>query len=495
MLAEVGVVLLLFGIGVEFSLERLAAIKGLIFGLGGLQVGLTILAVTGGAMAFGAGWRDAVFTGCLVSLSSTAIVLKLLGSRGESNTSRGKSALAVLIFQDLAVVAMVLLVPMLGGAGGGAGALGWALLKAVALIAVVLVVARRLMPPLLDLVARTCTEEVFLLSVVAICFGTAYLSGLAGVSLALGAFLAGLAVSESKFGHHAFAEVLPIQVLFSAAFFVSVGMLLDVRYVIANPLLVMGLTLGLFAVKAVTGTLAAVVMSGRNWSMSLAASAAVGLLLAQVGEFAFVLHTAGEGADLNFAGLENGGSQAFVAASVILLLLTPVMAWAAAKVDPGEDRSDAAPTTDGHAGELDGHVIINGFGPLGGALAKRLSEAGVPAAVVTLSPDGATAAEAMGLPTVREATSSPRGLESAGLSRARLVVTLDDDEETSRKVVGLVKGRYPDLPVWLAAEDDEAAKALRRAGADRVLHGEDGHALAADLLAGEVRRHFDERAE
>ena len=195
-------------------------------------------------MAFGVDWRAALFTGFLVALSSTAIVLKLLADRGETNTTRGQVALGLLIFQDLAIIVMVLLVPMLGvgvaqrGRRRGRGALendaltlAKALGTAVALIVVVLVVARRLMPPLLERVARTCSPELFLLTVIAICFGTAFLTSLAGVSVSLGAFLAGLIVSESRFSEHAFAEIMPLQILFSATFFVSVGMLLDLGFV------------------------------------------------------------------------------------------------------------------------------------------------------------------------------------------------------------------------------------------------------------------------
>ena len=481
-LAEVGVVLLLFSIGVEFSLERLAAIKGLIFGLGGLQVGLTVALTAGALLPFGVGWRDALFTGCLVSLSSTAVVLKLLGSRGEANTRRGQSALAVLIFQDLAVVAMVLLVPMLGTGGGGLGSLFWALAKAVLLVVLVLVVARRVMPKVLEIVARTCVHEVFLLTVVAICFGTAYLSGLFGVSLALGAFLAGLVVSESKFGHHAFAEILPLQVLFSAVFFVSVGMLLDVRFVLGNPLLVAGLTAGLFALKAVAATAAASAVPQGQRRLGVSAAAAVGLLLAQVGEFAFVLQRVGAGAGLNFAGAADGGEQPFVASSVVLLLLTPLMVWTAARLarKPG-DAAAPRPAAHGTLDGLSGHVLVDGFGPFGQALAKRLRANDVPVGVVTLNPGYADTAEAMGLGVVREATTSPRGLLDAGLMRARLVVALDDDEEASRRVIGVSKGLHQTLPVWVAAEDVDAAAALRAAGADEVL-------LAGELAADAVSR-------
>ncbi len=206
---EVGVILLLFTIGIEFSLEKLARIKTLIFGGGGLQVGLATMATMGILMAVGVSWQAGLFTGFLVALSSTAIVLKLLGERGDTNAPHGQVGLGLLIFQDLAVIVMVLLVPMLAGAGGSAADIGIALGTAAALIVLVLVVARPVMPKVLEAVARTCSPELFLLTVIAICFRTAYLTSLAGVNLSLGAFLTGLVVSESRFSEQAMSEILP----------------------------------------------------------------------------------------------------------------------------------------------------------------------------------------------------------------------------------------------------------------------------------------------
>ncbi len=204
--AEMGVILLLFTIGIEFSLEKLARIKRLIFAGGGLQVALATLTTAVLLTLFGVDWKSGVFTGFLVALSSTAIVLKLLEGRGETSSARGQVALGILIFQDLAIVVMVLLVPILSGVSGSGSSAASVLLalgKASIVIALTLLVARRLMPPMLEAVARTCSPELFLLTVISVCLGTAYLASLAGVSLSLGAFLAGLVVSESKFSEHA----------------------------------------------------------------------------------------------------------------------------------------------------------------------------------------------------------------------------------------------------------------------------------------------------
>ena len=326
--AEVGVILLLFTIGIEFSLEKLARIQRIIFVGGGLQVGVTIAVVTGLLALAGVDWRAGVFTGCLIALSSTAIVMKLLSARGEMGTREGQGSLGILIFQDLAVVGMVLLIPMLGGEATTGGEIALALAKAVGIVAVVLVVARRVMPRVLEAVARTCSQEIFLLSVVAICFGTAYLTSLAGVSLSLGAFLAGLVVSESRFSQLAFAEILPLQILFSASFFLSVGLLFDARFLVDNVLLVLGLIAAVLVLKLLMTGISLMVLGYRAGSAGVAA-----LLLAQIGEFSFVLERAGREVDLVPAGMADGGPEAFIATTVALMVMTPfVYPWAEGRI-------------------------------------------------------------------------------------------------------------------------------------------------------------------
>src|SRR5262249_30284840 len=318
--AEVGVMLLLFTIGIEFSLERLAEMKTAIFAGGGLQVALAALGTLLVLLLFGVDWRSGLFTGFLVALSSTAIVLKLLADRNETATAQGRIGLGILIFQYLAVVVMVLLVPMLGGAGGSSADVVWALGKAGAIIAAVLLISRRLMPVVLELVARTCSPELFLLTVIAICFGTAFLTNLAGVSLSLGAFLAGLVVSESRFSQHALGEVLPLQILFSATFFVSVGMLLDLSFLVTHLPLVLAGILAVLLVKVVATRASVLALRARP-----PVAIATALMLAQVGDFSFVLERAGREIGLTPAGLGVAGSQAFIAATVVLMVLTPFL--------------------------------------------------------------------------------------------------------------------------------------------------------------------------
>ncbi|MDY7094697.1 MAG: cation:proton antiporter [Acidobacteriota bacterium] len=493
--AEVGVILLLFTIGIEFSLEKLGRIKKLIFVGGGLQVGLVLLIVSGALILLGVPWQAAVFTGCLVALSSTAIVMKLLMSQGETNTEGGQAALGILIFQDLAVVAMVLLVPMLGGDAGSGWGIGLALAKAGAIVAVVLLVARRVMPKILEAVARTCSQEIFLLSVVAICFGTAYLTSLAGVSLSLGAFLAGLVVSESRFSEMAFGEILPLQILFSATFFVSVGLLLDPGFLLREPLLCLGLMVGVVVLKALTTGISLKVLGYGAGTLGFSS-----LMLAQVGEFSFVLERAGREVGLFPAGMAERGSQAFIAVTVVLMVLTPALAQLGKKVRSRKeekatarkvaavatpDEAAATAVADRH-GELRDHVVLAGYGGAAKALAPILQRRGVPYLILTLSPDGALHAEDGDLPVLRGNYTRRHELTLAGIEHARLLVVADDDPETTHRVVAAAHGLNPDLPILARTRFASGIAHLEHSGATAVV-AEDLESVMA-LVAEALRR-------
>lgn len=464
--AEIGVILLLFTIGIEFSLERLARVwRWVVFG-GGAQVVLATGAGLAVTVVLGRDWKVGLFTGFLLALSSTAIVLKLLADTGGTSSTRGQLALATLVFQDLAVVAMVLVVPLLGTeAEGGTGALLEALGIAVAVVGVVLVVARRVMPKVLERVAALCSPEVFLLAVVAICFGTAYLTALAGVSVSLGAFLAGLVVSESRHSTHALSEILPLQVLFSAIFFVSVGMLLDVGFLLANLPLVLAVAVVVLVVKTLT-TAAALAPLRVGWRQAVAA----GLLLGQVGEFSFVLLTVGEGAGLSPLGEGEDGSQVFVATTVLLMMLTPAFGSLGTRLLPRGSTAtgpSAEESTPAAAHEVEGHVLMLGWGADSIAIGTDLRARGVPVVMTTLNPGGAAAAEAAGLTVVRGDAMRAHVLEEAGLARARLVVVAEHDAEEAARVAVMVRGQS-DVPVVVRATGVDLED-LAAAGVDHVV--------------------------
>ncbi len=488
--AEIGVILLLFTIGIEFSLEKLARIQKLIFGGGTLQVGLTTLAITILLALFGIDWRIGIFTGFLVALSSTAIVLKLLGESGETNSEPGQIGLGLLIFQDLAIVLMVLLVPTLAGSGGSSLEIVWALAKAGIIIALVLLVARRIMPKILEMVAKTCSPELFLLTVIAICFGTAYLTSLAGVSLSLGAFLAGLMVSESRFSQHALSETLPLQILFSATFFVSVGMLLDIRFLAENFPLVLAVIAAVLIIKILaTG------ISIRALGYKMPVAAASALMLAQIGEFSFVLERAGREVGLSPAGMGTAGSQTFIAATVVLMVATPFLMRLGDKLsnkitEKSEQNNlpeESAAQIPSHAIDLENHVIVAGYGQAARSLVRVLSGSGIPYIITTLSPDGANEAEAENLPVVRGDATKPFLLQLVGIDKAKMMVIADDNPAMAHRITSVARQQNPTMRIVVRTRYTAEVGHLAEAGADIVI-AEELESIVQ--LFGEVLRDY-----
>src|SRR5438105_1839654 len=284
-LAEVGVILLLFTIGIEFSLSRLREVGGKVSSGGAAQVRCTVRLAAARAAGLGLAWRVAVLVGFLVALSSNAIVLKGLADKGEIDTPHGRLATGVLIFQDLCVVPMMLVLPFLAGdAGGGAAGLGWALAKAGLVVAGVLVLARTVVPRVLSEIVKTRSRELFLIAVILVGTLTALGTAAAGASLALGAFLAGLVISESDYGHQAMAELLPFRDVFISLFFVTVGMLVHVGFLREHPALAL---VGVAAIMGGKSVLAALGPAVLGYSGRVALLA--GLAVSQIGEFSFVL--------------------------------------------------------------------------------------------------------------------------------------------------------------------------------------------------------------
>ncbi len=472
--AEIGVVLLLFTVGVEFSLERLARIARFVIVAGGLQVLLTVL-FTGVILSlFGVGWGAGLYTGCLVALSSTAIVLKLLFDRRELHTPHGQIATGILVFQDLSIVVMVLLIPAFAG-GRPAGTVVVAVAQALVLIGVVLLLARRAVPWVLERVASTHSAELFLLTIVVICFGIAWLASIAGVSLALGAFLAGLVVSESRFREQALGEIVPLRNIFYATFFVSVGMLLDVRFLIERPVAVLAATAAVLVLKTVLTTASVLVL---RYPLHVAVGVALGL--AQIGEFSFVLDQAGRRVGLTPAALGASGEQAFLVVAVVLMIATPFLIRAG---EWGKARLAAA--TPPQLGDLlrgetlaeppvllEDHVIVGGYGLTGRYLAGALRESGIPCLVVDLNPVSALDAQAAGFDAMFGDLTRRQLLEAAGIERARLLVVAVNDPRAVVRVVKLARQLNPRL--WVIARTPYTVDVddLEAAGANAVVSEE-----------------------
>jgi monovalent cation:H+ antiporter-2, CPA2 family len=466
-IAEIGVVLLLFTLGIEFSLERLWRIKRAIFVGGGLQLGLTIAAVMGILALLGVGWRTGFYTGALVALSSTAIVLKVLGDRGEVTSPKGQLSLGILIFQDLAIVALVLVLPMLSGGGGSALGIAKGLGTAALIIVLILLVARRVMPEILERVARTCSQEIFLLTIIAICLGTAWLTSLAGVSLSLGAFLAGLVVSESRYSHHAFAEILPLQILFSAVFFVSVGLLLDLSFVIRNPLLILAVVAAIVLLKALITGVAAKLL---GYTTAVAWSTA--FLLSQIGEFSFVLARVGREAGLHPGGVPDVGRQTFIAAAVLLMAGTPLLAKLGRWLESRHETVVDAATSDDAPVErltLENHVIVAGYGSAARYLTRVLRDSGVPFVILTLSPTGASEAQREGLKVILGDYTKRFLLDVAAIEGAKMLVVADDTPEVTRRVVAVARGINPTLEIVVRTHSAADVDNLIAEGADQAL--------------------------
>ncbi len=493
--AEAGVILLLFTIGMEFSLQRLARLWRVIFGGGGLQVLLTTGATLAILLALGVPTRAAIYTGLLVALSSTALVLGLLADRGESSEEHGNASIGLLLFQDLAIIPMVLLVPALGTSGGSISEIVGALLLALAIIVGVLVFARRLMPILLEAVARTCSPEIFLMTVIAICFGTAYLTSLAGLSVSLGAFLAGLVVHESRFGQHALSEILPLQIVFSATFFVSIGLLLDLGFVADNLPLVLGAAVGVFALKTLTTWI-----SARALGYSAAVAGLSGLLLANVGEFSFVLERVGREEGLTPGALGADGTQTLIATTVILMILTPSVSslgrrllGVAAPPRPADgipDDGRLRPSGVEADHDLTEHVILAGYGKRARAAIPQMRQAGIPFVITTLNPGGARQAIAEGLPVIQGDHTKANLLERAGIADAKIVVIADDELETTFRVASVARALHPGVEILACVDTDEDIATIADAGASRVISAES----AAGMKLGMAVLHLSKLA-
>ncbi len=450
-LAEVGVVLLLFSIGLEFSLARLRDIFRQVAVGGALQVGLTTAVTAGVAYALGQPLGAGVFYGFVFALSSTAIVLRALTERRELDAPHGRFIVGTLIFQDLCVVPMVLIVPLLGttaGGGGVATSIALAMGKAALVIVLTIAIARFVVPKILGLVDASRSREVFLLAILALCIGTAWLTAQAGLSLALGAFLGGMVVADTEYSHRAMGDILPLRDAFVSIFFVSLGMLFDVRVVAERPLLVFGLLVGFMIAKGSIATLAAMTM---RFPSRVAWLAGVGL--AQFGEFGFVLTRLGQSTSI----VDEGAVKPLLAAGIASMFLTPLLVRAAPHITAGEkllaplerligvrsiDEAD-----DGH--ELEGHVVIVGYGVAGRFAALTLSACNVPFVVFELNADNVRKGKELGLPVYYGDATSEEALGHAHIARARLLVLLMNDPHAAERVVDTAKRLAPDLPILM----------------------------------------------
>ena len=468
-LSEIGVALLLFGVGLELSLKRfLRTFRQVLVG-GGFQVTLTLVVGILFSAFIGRPWGEAFFFGCLLSLSSTAIVLRLLQERSEIGTRHGKLVLSILIFQDLIVIPMMLIVPLLGGEPLHLGpSLFWIVLRVAVILGGTLVGGLWLVPRLLSLVARVRNDQLFLLTVLFIFTGTAWLTSHLGLSLALGAFLAGLIISESEYHHHVLGHFFPFQEVFVSFFFISTGMLLDIRFVLDYWWLIGCSMIGLCLMKATIISLVAMFM---GYPMRTAVLA--GLTLCQVGEFSFILIRAGmlQGiADEWYYNL-------FLSSTLFTMAFTPLIISSSRKIaDWVHEFSWWPQLRDGlgnpkekPAKGLEHHVIIAGFGAAGRNLAYSLKKIGISYTIIELNPNTVKKYRTIGEPIQFGNASHAHVLRNAKIERAACLAILVNNRSAANRIVTAVNNLSSAVHILACSRADHEVKELYQLGAHDII--------------------------
>ncbi|MBN9366228.1 MAG: cation:proton antiporter [Comamonadaceae bacterium] len=490
-LGEFGVVFLMFAIGLEFSLSKLRAMRRFVFGLGLLQVVVTMAAAMGGALLLGRwlggawdmGWQTALALAGTLALSSTAIVVKLMAERAELESEHGRRVLGILLFQDLAVVPLLILIPALGSAPDRLlAALGLALLKAAVVVGVLLWGGQKVMRWWLTLVARRKSDELFMLNLLLITLGLAWLTELAGLSLALGAFIAGVLVSETEYRHQVGTDIRPFHDVLLGLFFITVGMLLDWHILIEHWALVLALLVLPMLLKA--GIILAL---ARGTGATTGTSLRTGLYLAQAGEFGFVLLTLTQTHGLVPPALLNP----ILAAMVLSMLATPfLIAYSNAIVmklvaSDWLQQSLQMTTIARKSINTSQHVIICGYGRCGQNLARLLEREGIPYMALDLDPDRVRQAAAAGDSVVFGDASRLQALMAAGLVRASAVAVTYLDIAATLRVLANAREHAPQVPVVVRTQDDLYLDKLQAAGATEVVPEaiEGSLMLAGHLLA------------
>lgn len=439
LISEIGVILLLFVIGMELSIKHLVSIKYSVFIGGSLQVGLTVVVAGLIYYLLGNSWEESLFVGFLFSLSSTAIVLKVLQDRNEMSAPQGRNALAILIFQDIIVVPMMLFTPIIAGQSGDiTSSILILLLKTAVVVAITIVSARYLVPQLMHSIAKTDSKELFLITTITICFAVAFLTAEAGLSLALGAFLAGLVISESEYSHQATSVILPFRELFTSFFFISVGMLLNLQFFWANIGIVLLVVLIVFVVKSLIASLAIAVLKYPPRTFLL-----TGLALFQVGEFAFILSKVG----IQYNLLSPSTNQYFLAVSIVSMLLTPFViilseriAFGVMKFRPIEawDKKMVASKEQDHSvatNQLHNHLVIIGYGINGSNLARAAEFSDIPYVAVEMDAETVKAEQKKGVPILYGDARQDHIMEAVNIPKARVVVIAISDPEGTKVVV------------------------------------------------------------
>jgi CPA2 family monovalent cation:H+ antiporter-2 len=489
---EIGIMLLLFTIGLEFSFDKLLKSWRTVI-IGGLvQLCTTIVAITLAAYVLGVPFSAAVVFGFIISLSSTAIVMKILQERREVDTLQGRTLLGILIFQDLAIIPMILIIPIfMGSSGTDLNALPLGIVKVVGILLVVIVLARWVIPGVLYQVARQKSRELFFITIAGICIVVAWLTNQAGLSFTLGAFVAGLIIGESDYNIDALSHIIPFRDVFAAVFFLSIGMLLNTQSILGDVsfvLLIVLIVCLIIGIKILTGALASAVLG-----MPARISILTGFALCQVGEFSFVLAKTG----LESGFIPDMVYQIFLASAIATMALTPFfmdisprVVDACYRLMPGRVMQKAQSGPDGQdaAEKISDHIVIAGYGITGKSVARAAEITGIPYTVIELNPDIIQKEKSARRPffifgdAVREEV-----LEHAGICRARALVVVVSEQEAVPRIVYRARQMAPSIHIIARTVHIRHAQYLLDLGADEVISEE--YEAAKEIFTRALRKY------
>lgn len=463
--AEMGIVFLLFVIGLELTIERLIAMRLHVFGFGSLQVIITAVCIVGICKYFGQSTEASIIIGGSLALSSTAIVMKVIADSNASATQVGRLSLANLLLQDLAVVPLLVLVPILAKNDGNiALALGSATLKASIALVVIFFLGRILLRPLFNLIAATKSNELFVTTTLFVVLATSFATSYMGLSLAIGAFVAGLLVAETQYQHQVEDSIIQFKGLLMGLFFMTVGMTIDLDIIYNNLLLIISLSLGIIILKSAI-IIALTKIFGFAWGPSIH----TGLLLSQGGEFAFILFGLAASTEV---GLLNTG-----AAQILLMVVTATMAVTPALSKLGNFIShkfddDVVISSDLTTTEMSGlhrHVIIAGFGRTGEMVARLLSEEKVSYIALEADIKAVKKGRDMGFPVYHGDSSKLQALKSVGIEKAKAVIVTMSDTVPMKRTIRTINKEFSDIPIVVKTEDLRSLNALEKIGATVVV--------------------------
>lgn len=497
-MAEIGVIFLLFIIGLNFSLSEIARMKNYVFIAGSLQVALTILAtVLITTAAVGLDLRQAIFWGFLIAMSSTAIVVRSIEYSGESRSLHGQLMIGILIFQDLAVIPIMLMVAFLGNQGGLSWTgLAFSLAKSIAMVLALIASAHYLIPWILEKVVRSRSREVFTLTTIIVVLGTAFFAGQAGLSLAIGAFLAGIIVSDSNYSHQILSEISPLRDIFSGLFFVSIGMLVNPRLWMEQPLLSLGLGGSVILLKALLVAILTLFAG-----LGIRVGVLAGLGLAQIGEFSFII--AGAGIALGL--MPDPMYQLFLSISVLTMAVTPLLMMLSGKLAghsgrlsflqrlfPGSDSSGNIKVS-GNAAHpreevIKDHAIIIGYGVGGRNVGRVLEQIDVKYFIVELNPRQVRALQAQDEAVIYGDAVRREVLLAAGIECAKALIVTIPDPPSARQIVALARRLNTGVDIIVRTRFVSEVDELYRLGANQVIAEEYQASLE---LASATMRSFD----